>query len=85
METIIKALLAEMPRLADDGWTNQGHWYECPNGHPYIITEHDGAAEASLCPECRLPIGGTSHKLQASNNKSGGLRAFASQVSEQGT
>ena len=22
-----------------------GHWFECPNGHPYIITECGGATE----------------------------------------
>ena len=22
---------------------NSGHWYECPNGHPYVIGECGGA------------------------------------------
>jgi len=35
-----------------------GHWFECPNGHPYVIGECGGAMEKSLCPECKAEIGG---------------------------
>ena len=35
-----------------------GHWYECPNGHPYVIGECGGAMEKSVCPECKSVIGG---------------------------
>ncbi|CAG9836386.1 unnamed protein product [Diabrotica balteata] len=26
----------------------QGHWYKCPNGHPYCITDCGGAVEISM-------------------------------------
>lgn len=29
-----------------------GHWFECPNGHPYAIDECGGAMQRSTCPEC---------------------------------
>ena len=35
-----------------------GHWYECPNGHPYVIGECGGAMQKSVCPECKAEIGG---------------------------
>lgn len=40
-----------------------GHWYQCPNGHSYVIGECGGAMEQSRCPECRSQIGGGSHEL----------------------
>ena len=27
-----------------------GHWYQCPNGHPYVIANCGGAISASRCP-----------------------------------
>ncbi|ETV94325.1 hypothetical protein, variant [Aphanomyces invadans] len=44
-----------------------GHWYQCPSGHPYVITECGGAMEEASCPECGAVIGGTSHRLHATN------------------
>lgn len=41
--------------------------YQCPNGHPYIITECGGATERSRCPECGAVIGGEMHRLDSSN------------------
>lgn len=32
---------------------SSGHWYECPNGHPYVIGECGGAMEKTKCPECK--------------------------------
>jgi hypothetical protein len=46
----------------------QGHWYKCPNGHIYIITECGGAMEASRCNECGEEIGGGGHRLLESNS-----------------
>jgi hypothetical protein len=46
----------------------QGHWYKCPSGHIYIITECGGAMEQSRCNECGAEIGGGNHKLLASNS-----------------
>jgi len=45
----------------------QGHWFKCPNGHTYCITECGGAMEKSTCPDCKEEIGGTNHSLLPSN------------------
>ncbi|XP_032455825.1 NFX1-type zinc finger-containing protein 1-like isoform X2 [Nasonia vitripennis] len=45
----------------------QGHWYKCPNGHPYVIGECGGAMEVANCNECGAKIGGTDHRLLGSN------------------
>ncbi|KAI8519522.1 NFX1-type zinc finger-containing protein 1 [Branchiostoma belcheri] len=45
----------------------QGHWFACPNGHPYVITECGGAMVESTCSECGAPIGGGSHALRSDN------------------
>jgi len=39
----------------------RGHWYKCPNGHQFVITECGGALEEARCPECSAPIGGHDH------------------------
>nr|XP_046239135.1 NFX1-type zinc finger-containing protein 1 [Scatophagus argus] len=44
-----------------------GHWYKCPNGHVYLITECGGAMESRLCPDCNATIGGESHRLASGN------------------
>ncbi|CAG2066604.1 unnamed protein product, partial [Timema podura] len=41
----------------------QGHWFKCPNGHIYVITECGGAMEVGKCNECGAAIGGTQHRL----------------------
>lgn len=45
----------------------KGHWYKCPNGHVYAIGDCGGAMEQSVCNECGSEIGGTNHRLLASN------------------
>ncbi|CAH1102677.1 unnamed protein product [Psylliodes chrysocephalus] len=45
-----------------------GHWYKCPNGHPYAIGECGGANQESSCYECGAPIGGRSHRLAPGND-----------------
>lgn len=40
----------------------QGHWCKCPNGHIYCITECGGPMVKSSCPECKVEIGGSSHR-----------------------
>ena len=45
----------------------QGHWFKCPNGHVYCITECGGATVESKCPDCKATIGGTSHHLRDDN------------------
>ncbi|XP_005740056.1 NFX1-type zinc finger-containing protein 1 [Pundamilia nyererei] len=44
-----------------------GHWYKCPNGHVYLITECGGAMESRHCPDCNATIGGQSHILAPDN------------------
>lgn len=44
-----------------------GHWYQCPNGHPYVIADCGGAMEQSKCPECHATIGGGSHRVVDGN------------------
>nr|XP_006003202.1 PREDICTED: NFX1-type zinc finger-containing protein 1 [Latimeria chalumnae] len=45
----------------------QGHWYKCPNGHVYAITECGGATERRKCPDCDAVIGGQDHALEQGN------------------
>ncbi|KAG0025767.1 hypothetical protein BGZ81_006855 [Podila clonocystis] len=44
-----------------------GHWYRCPNGHPYVIGECGRAMQVSTCPECGASVGGGSHRLRDDN------------------
>lgn len=77
---MVRALVSSAPNLADAGFTNQGHWYECPNGHPYIITECGGATQLGTCFECGASIGGSRHQVQAGNRESTALRSIAAEV-----
>ena len=58
-----------------DGYNYGGswssHWYECPNGHPYFIGNCGGAMQVGNCIECGEQIGGTGHRLLASNRSAG--------------
>ncbi|XP_077386229.1 NFX1-type zinc finger-containing protein 1 [Festucalex cinctus] len=44
-----------------------GHWYQCPNGHVYVITECGGAMESRHCTDCDATIGGGNHALASGN------------------
>lgn len=44
-----------------------GHWFKCPNGHVYLITECGGATERAQCPECKAVIGGGDHRVERGN------------------
>ncbi|KAG0331451.1 hypothetical protein BG004_001658 [Podila humilis] len=46
-----------------------GHWYRCPNGHPYYIGECGMAMQQSRCPECGAGVGGGRHRLLATNQR----------------
>ncbi|KAJ7593996.1 hypothetical protein C8J56DRAFT_925724 [Mycena floridula] len=50
-------------------FTHTGHWYNCPNGHAFVITECGGAIQTGRCPECGANIGGTNHNLDATNTR----------------
>ncbi|TFY82038.1 hypothetical protein EWM64_g1976 [Hericium alpestre] len=51
------------------GFSPQGHFYNCENGHTFVITECGGAMEQARCPECSAPIGGSNHQLLSSNTR----------------
>jgi hypothetical protein len=46
-----------------------GHWYQCPNGHPYVIGDCGGANQVSTCNQCGARIGGEYHALDSSNRQ----------------
>jgi len=64
----VEVIDAERKEIVRAMGCKQGHWYKCPNGHIYIITECGGAMEKSRCNECGAEIGGGSHRLLASNS-----------------
>ncbi|GBC46709.1 uncharacterized protein OCT59_017758 [Rhizophagus irregularis] len=35
---------------------SSGYWYECPNGHPCMIEDYDGAMQMNKCPDCNEQI-----------------------------
>ncbi|KAJ9093932.1 hypothetical protein QFC20_007017 [Naganishia adeliensis] len=49
------------------GFSHRGHFFTCPNGHPYVITECGGAMQQSACPECGATIGGNDHRVDRAN------------------
>ncbi|KAH9011840.1 hypothetical protein EDB84DRAFT_994480 [Lactarius hengduanensis] len=46
-----------------------GHFYNCENGHTFVIGDCGGAMQAARCPECRAPIWGSDHRLHQSNTR----------------
>ncbi|KAN0098042.1 AAA domain containing protein [Tylopilus felleus] len=40
-------------------FSHAGHFYICPNGHMFIMTECGGAVEVARCPECDAVVGGS--------------------------
>ena len=67
LESVMKGLLKGNADLANAGWNGQGHFFKCPNGHPYVIGDCGGATQVSQCPECGAQIGGRHHSVVASN------------------
>ncbi|KAL1748207.1 hypothetical protein HDZ31DRAFT_30258 [Schizophyllum fasciatum] len=59
MEDVVRAL----------SFGYRGHFYNCENGHTFVITECGGATQEARCPECNCPIGGTGHQLHSSNTR----------------
>ncbi|KAI9460073.1 hypothetical protein HD554DRAFT_1598622 [Boletus coccyginus] len=58
-------------------FAHAGHFYNCPNGHTFVITECGGANQVSRCPECDAVIGGSGHYLDPSNTRSEQFEALA--------
>ncbi|KXN82335.1 NFX1-type zinc finger-containing protein 1 [Leucoagaricus sp. SymC.cos] len=57
------------------GFPPSGHFFNCRNGHTFVITECGGAVQSALCPECKAPIGGTGYRL-TSNTRNEELEAI---------
>ncbi len=53
----------------------RGHWYYCPNGHPFTIGECGQAMQRSQCPECGAVVGGRGHALESDNTRAEDLEA----------
>ncbi|PYI09577.1 P-loop containing nucleoside triphosphate hydrolase protein [Aspergillus sclerotiicarbonarius CBS 121057] len=53
-----RAVIAAMARELH----GTGHWYYCPNGHPFTIGECGHAMQVSVCPECGAAVGGQHHQ-----------------------
>ncbi|KAF8867865.1 P-loop containing nucleoside triphosphate hydrolase protein [Gymnopilus junonius] len=70
----------KMDILRAFGFGSTGHFYTCPNGHIYTITECGGAMERSRCPECGEAIGGSNHRLDSTNQVSSEFEELARRV-----
>lgn len=55
-EELRQVYMASMGELS-----GTGHWYTCPNGHPFTINNCGMAMEEAPCPECGVRIGGRNH------------------------
>ncbi|XP_028416581.1 E3 ubiquitin-protein ligase RNF213-like [Dendronephthya gigantea] len=66
---MVNAFIPTMPH--DDGpevmQATTGKWYECPQGHRYVITECGRPNQNYNCPTCHSPIGGMNYGLAANN------------------
>ncbi|THH13828.1 hypothetical protein EW146_g6431 [Bondarzewia mesenterica] len=58
-------------------FTHRGHFYNCENGHTFVIGECGGAMQEARCPECRAPIGGSGHRLVSSNTRASEFEEIA--------
>ncbi len=65
----IKSVLRAMHVLDgyDYGGSWSSHWYQCENGHLYFIGNCGQAMEESRCIECGAAVGGSVHRLLATN------------------
>ncbi|RUS19771.1 hypothetical protein BC937DRAFT_86940 [Endogone sp. FLAS-F59071] len=57
----------ELFRAISQDVRGSGHWYQCPNGHTYVIIDCGLAHEESRCPECGAGIGGSNYQLRQDN------------------
>jgi len=49
--------------------STRGQWYQCENGHPYLVDLCGAPMEKSFCPQCGAEIGGRDHNLPDSNSR----------------
>ncbi|KXN89054.1 NFX1-type zinc finger-containing protein 1 [Leucoagaricus sp. SymC.cos] len=66
-------------------FSHSGHFYNCQNGHTFVITECGGAMERACCPECKAPIGGLSHRIDSSNTRNRELEEISMRFGAAGT
>jgi len=52
----------EVIEVITKGVGRRGHWYQSLNGHYYVLGEWGGPKQTSQCPDCRLIVGGLSHR-----------------------
>ncbi|KZT10660.1 P-loop containing nucleoside triphosphate hydrolase protein [Laetiporus sulphureus 93-53] len=69
--------VAQSFSFGSSAWGHAGHFYKCPNGHLYVITECGGAMQEASCPECGERIGGGSHRLISTNSRAADVEALA--------
>jgi hypothetical protein len=67
----------EVYKAMTSEFRGSGHWYQCPNGHPYTIGDCGGAVITSRCPECGAVIGGSGHNLDQNNRRDNEFEGFA--------
>ncbi|KAJ1302896.1 hypothetical protein OPQ81_003195 [Rhizoctonia solani] len=70
---IMNALLHGRDRIS-----HTGHFFECINGHPYVIGECGGAVQSGRCPECGTPVGGAGYVRAAGNRPAQQFLSMAS-------
>eukprot|EP00887_Chlorella_sp_A99_P008001 scaffold12.g8001.t1 len=58
MREVFQAMTQADSSLRSAGWNGAGHFFTCPNGHPYAIGECGGAMETSRCPTVARPSAG---------------------------
>lgn len=63
-----KAFEIERKKIVKVIGLSKGHWFKCANGHYYAIGECGGAMQQSQCIECKVPVGGGSHRLLPGNS-----------------
>ncbi|KAF9184971.1 hypothetical protein BGZ51_003009 [Haplosporangium sp. Z 767] len=66
-QTVSRTEKFEVFRAISQQLGGSGHWYQCPNGHTYVIADCGMAMTESSCPECGERIGGGNHALLRSN------------------
>ncbi|GLB37649.1 putative P-loop containing nucleoside triphosphate hydrolase protein [Lyophyllum shimeji] len=61
-------------------FSHGGHFYNCPNGHTFVIGECGGAMERARCPECNAVVGGSDHTLTDGNTRATEFEDLARQA-----
>ncbi|XP_024528675.1 NFX1-type zinc finger-containing protein 1 [Selaginella moellendorffii] len=65
-----KRLTHQVVEAVSAEFSARGHWYQCPNGHVYVVGECGGPMQTSHCPDCGSIIGGEHHQSAAGNTHS---------------